>query len=426
MRPSNYNTAPYNQQQQQQQQQQQARRSNSANTISNHPLAIGNAPAAAATEACIAPGHDGSDELHHHQVVQVVVNDNPQDHDHEHEHHHLHHQHHQHHHHGHHPHHHHHQEDHHLSSPGLPPPLELRDSDPDLDDVEGIVGGGDNNTDSPLLKSNAGREPATEWSEAATAVLISAFREKFHALDRNNFRSKDWGEVAKQVNTHCANEKAPKTQEQCRMKVDSLKKRYRQEKDKLAGNVPCKWPWFEALDELIGCSPKQSRIGSARKQARFASSPSPRTPGGMPGGYFGGVSPSVYLKKKLARVVSLQDSIGQLQMAGTLEDNIEALLQNFLEEETVRDFAKKLASSKYTVATLLEMSERELDEIMSEEFPEAARGERRGFKAAIWSRKRKLTQDCGDDLDMVNASGSIMETSDNFAKKEKKSGSFVR
>lgn len=104
-----------------------------------------------------------------------------------------------------------------------------------------------------------------------------------------------------------------------------------------------------------------------------------------------GLSPSVYLKKKLSRVVSLSDSVGQLQMAGTLEDNIEALLLNFLEEETVRDFAKKLASSKYTVATLLEMSERELDEIMSEEFPEAARGERRGFKAAIWSKKRKLT-----------------------------------
>lgn len=104
-----------------------------------------------------------------------------------------------------------------------------------------------------------------------------------------------------------------------------------------------------------------------------------------------GLSPSVYLKKKLSRVVSLSDSVIQMQMAGTLEDNIEALLQNFLEEETVRDFAKKLASSKYTVATLLEMSERELDEIMAEEFPEAARGERRGFKAAIWSKKRKLT-----------------------------------
>lgn len=34
--------------------------------------------------------------------------------------------------------------------------------------------------------------------------------------------------------------------------------------------------------------------------------------------------------------------------------------------------------------------------------------------------------DCGDELDLVNASGSMMETSDNFAKKEKKSGSFVQ
>lgn len=60
-----------------------------------------------------------------------------------------------------------------------------------------------------------------------------------------------------------------------------------QEKDKLAGNVPCKWPWFEALDELIGGSPKQSRIGSGRKQQRFSSSPSPRPPGGLPTSYFG-------------------------------------------------------------------------------------------------------------------------------------------
>lgn len=103
-------------------------------------------------------------------------------------------------------------------------------------------------------------------------------------------------------------------------------------------------------------------------------------------------SPSLYLKKKVARVFDLQESLGQCLMAGSLEENIEALLQNFLEEETARNFSKKLASSKYTVATLLEMSERELDEIIAEEFPEAARGERRGFKAAIWSKKRKLAQ----------------------------------
>lgn len=62
-----------------------------------------------------------------------------------------------------------------------------------------------------------------------------------------------------------------------------------QEKDKLPGNGPCKWPWFELLDELIGGSPKQSRIGSARKQARFlCSPPQPRPAGGVPTPYFRG------------------------------------------------------------------------------------------------------------------------------------------
>ena len=62
-----------------------------------------------------------------------------------------------------------------------------------------------------------------------------------------------------------------------------------QEKDNLHGNGPCKWPWFELLDELIGGSPKQSRIGSARKQARFlCSPPQPRPAGGEPTPYFGG------------------------------------------------------------------------------------------------------------------------------------------
>ncbi len=63
-----------------------------------------------------------------------------------------------------------------------------------------------------------------------------------------------------------------------------------QEKDKLAGNIPCKWPWFDALDDLIGGSPKQSRIGSARKQARFLCSPPPARPlSAVHTPYFGGV-----------------------------------------------------------------------------------------------------------------------------------------
>ena len=82
------------------------------------------------------------------------------------------------------------------------------------------------------------------------------------------------------------------------MKIEVLIRHmnWSQEKDKLAGNVPCKWPWFEALDELIGGSPKQSRIGSGRKQARFNSSPSPRPAGGLTAPYFGGMFYAGHMK----------------------------------------------------------------------------------------------------------------------------------
>jgi hypothetical protein len=127
--------------------------------------------------SCIVPGHDEGDDdddddgglgHHHHVGVGVVVSDEHDVHEHDH---HLHH-----HHHAHQQHHHHHQEHHHHLGAGLPPPLHLHDTDTDLDDVEGIVGSAGDKIDSPLLLKSSGREPATEWSEAATAVLISAFR----------------------------------------------------------------------------------------------------------------------------------------------------------------------------------------------------------------------------------------------------------
>lgn len=75
----------------------------------------------------------------------------------------------------------------------------------------------------------------------------------------------------------------------------------------------------------------------------------------------------MYFEKKPSRVVSLQGEVPD--MADTPCGGVEALLQSFLEEETVRAFGKKPACSNHTVATLLEMSEEELDEVMDEEFP---------------------------------------------------------
>jgi hypothetical protein len=61
-------------------------------------------------------------------------------------------------------------------------------------------------TQSPrTAKSSRGRssrDPAIEWSESATTVLLQAFGEKYRALDRGNFTSKIWADIAARVNAY--------------------------------------------------------------------------------------------------------------------------------------------------------------------------------------------------------------------------------
>ncbi len=60
-------------------------------------------------------------------------------------------------------------------------------------------------------------------------------------------------------------EGTPKTQEQCRIKVDNLKKRFKVEKEKkrVSGSNTSKWPFFETMEELIGSNPRLMRGGAA-------------------------------------------------------------------------------------------------------------------------------------------------------------------
>jgi hypothetical protein len=60
-------------------------------------------------------------------------------------------------------------------------------------------------------------------------VLMQAFGDKYRALDRGNFTSKIWADIAARVNAHeitstgldggSVGEGPPKTREQCRIKV---------------------------------------------------------------------------------------------------------------------------------------------------------------------------------------------------------------
>ncbi|KAL3632166.1 hypothetical protein CASFOL_025150 [Castilleja foliolosa] len=103
--------------------------------------------------------------------------------------------------------------------------------------------------------SGGGREDC--WSEAATAVLIAAWGERYLELSRGNLKQKHWMDVADIVNSRGDYTKPPKSDIQCKNRIDTVKKKYKVEKAKIAaGAAPSKWPFFDRLDELIGTTPK--------------------------------------------------------------------------------------------------------------------------------------------------------------------------
>ncbi|PPD73893.1 hypothetical protein GOBAR_AA30789 [Gossypium barbadense] len=100
-----------------------------------------------------------------------------------------------------------------------------------------------------------GREDC--WSEDATGVLIDAWGERYLELSRGNLKQKHWKEVADIVSSREDYRKTPKTDIQCKNRIDTVKKKYKLEKAKIAaGGGPSKWVFFDKLDQLIGPTAK--------------------------------------------------------------------------------------------------------------------------------------------------------------------------
>lgn len=129
-----------------------------------------------------------------------------------------------------------------------------------------------------------GREDC--WSEGATAVLIDAWGERYLELSRGNLKQKHWKDVADIVSSREDYTKAPKTDIQCKNRIDTVKKKYKQEKAKIAaGAGPSKWPFFERLDQLIGPTAKtNSATGAGPSGSIIPFSGSQRVPMGIPVG----------------------------------------------------------------------------------------------------------------------------------------------
>lgn len=98
------------------------------------------------------------------------------------------------------------------------------------------------------------------WSEEATSTVVDAWGRRYMELNRGNLRQKDWQEVADAVNAlHGHSKKTRRTDVQCKNRIDTLKKKYKVEKAKIAesgGTLTSSWPFFDRLDALIGNSVK--------------------------------------------------------------------------------------------------------------------------------------------------------------------------
>ncbi|KAG6468459.1 trihelix transcription factor ASIL2-like [Zingiber officinale] len=96
------------------------------------------------------------------------------------------------------------------------------------------------------------------WSEGATSTLIDAWGERYLELSRGNLKQKHWQEVADAVTSRDGYTKAPKTDVQCKNRIDTLKKKYKAEKSKISasGGSFSSWPFFHRLDLLLGPSHK--------------------------------------------------------------------------------------------------------------------------------------------------------------------------
>ncbi|OIS98372.1 PREDICTED: trihelix transcription factor ASIL2 [Nicotiana attenuata] len=88
-----------------------------------------------------------------------------------------------------------------------------------------------------------------EWSEGAVSCLLEAYEAKWILRNRAKLKGHDWEDVAKHVSARGNSTKSPKTQTQCKNKIESMKKRYRSESATAAD--ASSWPLYPRLDLLL-------------------------------------------------------------------------------------------------------------------------------------------------------------------------------
>uniref|UniRef100_M8BI42 UMP kinase n=1 Tax=Aegilops tauschii TaxID=37682 RepID=M8BI42_AEGTA len=80
--------------------------------------------------------------------------------------------------------------------------------------------------------------------------------DRFEQLNRGNLRGRDWEDVAAAVTDGQGKSSGGKSVEQCKNKIDNLKKRYKVECQRIAGSASASlWPWYKQMEQIMGNSP---------------------------------------------------------------------------------------------------------------------------------------------------------------------------
>ncbi|XP_044496243.1 trihelix transcription factor ASIL1-like [Mangifera indica] len=112
---------------------------------------------------------------------------------------------------------------------------------------------------SALRPSTGGRNSLTDWNEQETFVLLDAWGDRFLQRGRKSLRSEEWQEVADKVSEVS---KIERTDTQCRNRLDTLKKKYKKEKHRMAetGDTSSKWVYFKKMDMLMSSLQQQGGL----------------------------------------------------------------------------------------------------------------------------------------------------------------------
>ncbi|XP_043707065.1 trihelix transcription factor ASIL2-like isoform X1 [Telopea speciosissima] len=158
----------------------------------------------------------------------------------------------------------------------------------------------------PPQPSFGARNSPVDWTEHETFVLLDAWGDRFLQLGRKSLRSDEWLEVANKVSEES---NTVRTDTQCRNRLDTLKKKYKKEKMRLAetGSATSKWVYFKKMDMLMTASPRQPGLSC-----------------GFDSGEYVFMNPRIYLNRSNG-LDEMRDSPGNSESSEGGEDDSDGL-----------------------------------------------------------------------------------------------------